>query len=149
MKPEFPPIESLIAHDHPMILVDRVLASTDDRIQTLVVLTENSPFIQDGAVPAYVCIEYMAQSVAAYSGLQAKKKGEKVKVGFLLGARKLNLHKNRILTGSNLVVDADIIYNDGEMASFDCSVSWEGQAVADARMNVYQPVDPNKILDNQ
>ncbi|MGB0683237.1 MAG: hypothetical protein ACPGOV_11035 [Magnetovibrionaceae bacterium] len=132
-------IEDLIAHRAPMILIDRVLDFDSEFIRTQVVITEKSPFLRAGRVPAYVAIEYMAQSIAAYSGLCAKQEGRPISIGFLLGTRNLSLKKTTFEIGNSLSVDAKSIYNDGEMGAFECQVFRHGEKVASAILNVYQP----------
>ncbi|MDV7341034.1 hotdog family protein [Terasakiella sp. A23] len=132
-------IEDLIAHDHPMILVDRVLDHDQEKIETTVTIHEDTPFLEDGMVPAYVAVEYMAQSVAAYSGACGLEQGEEVRIGFLLGSRKIKLMCDGFAIGDTLHIEASSLYNDGEMASFDCVTKKDGQTVVEARLNVYQP----------
>jgi len=138
-------INELIAHEAPMILVDRVVSCDDDSIMTAIHITSDTPFLQDDRVPSYVVIEYMAQSIAAYSGLQAKEAHKTVKIGFLLGTRKLELKTAHFQLGDEIIIEASPLYNDGEMASFDCSAKHEGQVVAIARLNVYQPNEVEEI----
>jgi predicted hotdog family 3-hydroxylacyl-ACP dehydratase len=46
---------------------------------------------QLNGVPNYVGIEYMAQSIAALAGVEARLDHEGIRVGFLLGTRKLQM----------------------------------------------------------
>ncbi|MFH4351496.1 3-hydroxylacyl-ACP dehydratase, partial [Acinetobacter baumannii] len=72
-----------------MILIDQVLSFDQEQIQTRLTVRADGLFNQpDGSLPAWLGIELMAQSVAAYAGCQARTKGEAVKLGFLLGSRK-------------------------------------------------------------
>lgn len=63
---KLPPIEQLLPHDKPMILVDRALDVQQDTIHCQVDIAEHNPFFDSASqtVPAYVGIEFMAQSVA-------------------------------------------------------------------------------------
>ena len=64
--------------------------NTDDlRIQNLreLVVPEAGLFVEDGQVPAWVGIEYMAQAIAAWAGCRARAAGKPPQLGFLLGSR--------------------------------------------------------------
>ena len=90
-------------------------------------------------VPSYVAIEYMAQAIAAWNGLLSRKQGQKPRIGFLLGSRKLKLLTPCFKVGETLNVFGQSKYNDEEMASFDCWVERSGERVAEASLNVFQP----------
>ena len=47
---------------------DRILRWDQDGIEAELVVPEAGLFIEDGAVPAWVGIEYMAQAIAAWAG---------------------------------------------------------------------------------
>ncbi|WP_417782185.1 hypothetical protein [Terasakiella pusilla] len=134
-----PDINDLIAHEAPMILIDRVIDHTEEWIETEVFITEDTPFLKGGQVPSYVVIEYMAQSIAALSGLKAHAKQEEIKIGFLLGTRKLSLQRDHFAIGDVIRVEAKSLYDDGSMGSLDCLAKIAGDVIAEARLNVYQP----------
>lgn len=145
MKPCPYPIVDLLPHAPPMILLDQVDAYDANNVEASLTIRDDSPFVKDRRVPSYVALEYMAQGIAAYSGLQALEKNEAVKIGFLLGTRKLRLWTHELFVGDNLVVNVHVLYNDGEMAAFECRTMREGQIVAEASINVYQPNNLDQI----
>jgi len=132
-----------------MILLDQVDAYDADNVEASLTIRDDSPFVKEQRVPSYVAIEYMAQGIAAYSGLQALDKNEPVKIGFLLGTRKLKLWTQELFVGDNLVVNVSVLYNDGEMAAFECRTLRGDQVVAEASINVFQPDDPDQIGTQQ
>ncbi len=142
-------VADVLAHDAPMILIDRVVSHDLEQIETATRISEQSPFLSGGKVPAYVVIEYMAQSVAAYSGIRAKENGQGIKIGFLLGTRKLELNTDGFAIGDEIIVQASQLYNDGEMASFDCLAKKGEKIVAKARLNVYQPTDETLKMETK
>ena len=85
----FTSIEDLILHRPPMLLLESV-ASWDDTGLSAVVNLQNSYLFadSDGAIPAWVGIEYMAQAISARAGIAARLRGEPISVGLLLGTRK-------------------------------------------------------------
>lgn len=132
-------VSELIAHEAPMILIDEVSGYDDENIRVIVKIQERSPFLYNGSVPSYIGVEYMAQTVACFCGLQALNAKESIRIGFLLGTRKLKLSKKSYSLGDMLVVNARALYNDGEMAAFECSISVNNETVSEATLNVYQP----------
>ncbi len=136
-------VSELLPHDEPMILIDRLLGHDTSSVQTEVTIRDNSPFLRDGMVPAYVAIEYMAQTIAVFSGLKAKASEGTVRIGLLLGSRKLQLMTDSFAVGDCIKVTAKESYNDGSLAAFDCIATRDNCKIAEARINVYQPADGN------
>ena len=73
----WPPIVELVPHRPPMLLLDRVLAYDGECVTCETVLRPDSPFADQGHVPAVVGIEYMAQTIAAGAGLRGARKGRR------------------------------------------------------------------------
>lgn len=144
VKPAFPPIETLVPHAAPMLLIDRVLAADAESLTAEVRITKNSLFFTSAhGVPAYVGIEYIAQSVAAYSGWRAQSAapGTAPKIGYLLGTRKMTMACDGFADGDVLVIHVKNIFEDGEMGVFDGEVRKGDETLVTARINVYQPDD--------
>ena len=74
MTTTYPPIVELVPHRPPMLLLDRVLSYDGECVVCETVLEHDSPFVEQGHVPALVGIEYMAQTIAAGAGLSAREK---------------------------------------------------------------------------
>ncbi|MBX3458290.1 MAG: hypothetical protein KF820_08070 [Candidatus Paracaedibacteraceae bacterium] len=132
-------ILDVIPHKPPMALIDRVIEFTPDSITVSVIITDQSLFFQDGGVPSYVGIEYMAQAVAAWNGLIARQNNLPGGIGYLLGTRKMKLLIENFKEGSHLEVMGRCKFTDGEIASFDCAIHLEGTEVASAALTVFQP----------
>ena len=143
------PIQQLVPHSEPMILLDRVLGYTEISVTAGLTITVESSFLRDGKVPAYIALEYMAQAITAYDGVQARLSGGAIGIGFLLGSRKLKLMVNEFEPGDELVVVATMQYNDGEMSAFDCQTYRQQQLVAEATISVFKPPDPQQLLVDQ
>lgn len=136
----------LLPHKPPMILLDRVVNFGEDFIQTSLTIHKGVPFFKKEGVPAYVAIEYMAQTVGVWSGLTARQYNLPPKIGFLLGTRKLTLQIPFFKDGAELIVYGNSKYNDGQMASFDCWVEVQGEKVASAILNVFQPDNVSELV---
>ncbi len=140
--------EDLMPHSAPMVLIDRLIEARDDFVHTQIDICSNIPFFETEGVPSYVGIEYMAQTIAVWSGFHSKKQGGAPKVGFLVGTRQLNLHIPRFTEGMVLDIFGQLIFNSDDMASFDCWIDHKGKRLSDGRLNVYQPDDVSGILLN-
>ncbi|MCF8467122.1 MAG: hypothetical protein K9G33_06945 [Sneathiella sp.] len=132
-------IEDVLYHAPPMILIDRVNAYDEETVISCVEITDESPFVDAGEVPAYVGIEYMAQSIAAYSGIKARNSGAPVKIGYLVSARNMTMACPGFKVGDRLEITVHLVYDETPMAVFDCTIRKDKALVAEARLNVYQP----------
>jgi len=135
---QYPAIEELLPHRSPMILLAEVRDDAPGSITCTVQLHNGSPFVENGSVEAFVALEYMAQCVAAYAGLQAYRRGEPVKVGYLVGARKVDIAVDSFGVGDQLIVRAEHIWGDDALGKFACTVDSNGQRVADGVLTIYQ-----------
>ena len=149
MKPCPHPLHSVLPHASPMILLDAIDGYDDEEIRTHVRVSDETPFMHNGQVPSYVGIEYMAQSIAAFQGLIALESRKPVKVGFLLGTRKLTLACTSFDVADLLNIEAKLLYSDGQVGSFDCRIVRGDDVVSTARLTVYEVQDDlNNPKDN-
>lgn len=131
-------VTDLIPHSGDMVLLDRIV-DYDDRGLTAELAVRGDGLFGDGrTVPAWVGIEYMAQTVAAYVGMKARQANEPIRMGFLLGTRRYNSNVAAFKTGATLTIRVDKIIQDDGLGVFDCRIQGEGVEVT-ANLNVYQP----------
>jgi 3-oxoacyl-[acyl-carrier-protein] synthase I len=159
-----PDIRQLVPHAGPMVLLDRVLRADDESLCAEVRIGPDSLFCADGAVGAWVGIEYMAQAIAAWAGYGARKRGEPVGIGFLLGARRYEADVPAFACGSVLHVHVHCaMQGENGLGAFECwieaaGVGAAGVGVADAgaaggvtlaraTVTVFQPKNVNDFLD--
>jgi len=146
----FPDIADLLPHRGAMRLLQRIVTH-DERETTCSVDPGESVLFRrsDGSVPAFVAIEYMAQCIAAHGGLLARRRGDAVRPGLLLGARRLALRVASFAPGIELRVAARHVRGDATgMFQFDCRL-WadeDTEPLAEGRLNVYIPSDPAQLL---
>lgn len=140
MKAALPHITALVPHRGSMLLVDRLLEASANHALGEVAVSERSAFYLSGlGVPAYVGIEYMAQTVAAYDGFQRWGTGEPPAIGFLLGTRRYVADRSFFKPGDLLLIRVVNVFMDNGMASFDCNISVQGEDCVSATLNVYRP----------
>ncbi|WP_334127606.1 ApeP family dehydratase [Sneathiella sp.] len=132
-------VTEILYHAPPMILIDRVIAYDTETVEAEVEIAETTPFLEAGRVPSYVGIEYMAQSIAAYSGIMARNSGGDVRIGYLVSTRNMVLESPYFAPGDRLKVTVRLVYNEAPLAVFDGRIERNEKLVAEARLNVYQP----------
>lgn len=136
---DLPHVGELVPHAGPMLLLDRVLEAGEGYLVSQVVVREDGLFDEDGRVAAFLGLEYMAQTVSAFSGWQARLRGDRVKVGYLLGTRRFTTNVGEFACGDVLRVTARKVVQDSVgMAAFDCTVEGDA-AMQSATLSVYEP----------
>ncbi|WP_166358034.1 hotdog family protein [Pseudomonas akapageensis] len=134
------PVAELIPHAGDMILIDRVASFDEEQIVTQLTVRPGGLFSRaDGSLPAWVGVELMAQSVAAFAGCQARLRGDPVALGFLLGTRKFECNVEQFPVGAELSIQAiRSLEDESGMGIFECHLTGPG-IHAQARLNVYSP----------
>ncbi|UJF22494.1 hotdog family protein [Shewanella sp. OMA3-2] len=144
-------VSEFIPHRAPMILIDSLISHQHDGLITQTHITSNSAYFDPlkQGVPSYVGVEYMAQSIAALAGVEALIQGLPIKVGFLLGSRKLQLHQSLFKLGQTYRTHVARLYQEESgLAVFDCQVFQHQILVAQANINVFQPTDTLAYINN-
>jgi predicted hotdog family 3-hydroxylacyl-ACP dehydratase len=134
------PLAELLPHAGDMILIEQILSFDDEQIHTRLTVKPGGLFNRaDGSLPAWVGIELMAQSVAAYAGCHARVRGDAVELGFLLGTRKFECNVEHFPAGTELIIHGvRSLEDDSGMGVFECHINAPG-IHATARLNVYRP----------
>lgn len=142
------PLAELLPHAGDMILIDRILSFDEEQIHTCLTVKPDGLFnLPDGSLPAWVGVELMAQSVAAFAGCHARLKGKPVELGFLLGTRKFECNVKAFPAGSELTIHGiRSLEDDNGMGVFECHINAPG-IEASARLNVFRPPQPSQYLE--
>lgn len=158
--------ENVLPHAHPMILLDEILDYGDQFAVALVRPELGKPFADDtGCVPVWVGMEYMAQTIGAYAGIQSQRAGEAVKIGFLLGTRAYDCSLDQFCCGRAYWVRVEKVYEGDGLSSFECTIAQpvdEGNLPLDIRekaqkenivaraiINTFQPDDIQAFMEAQ
>ena len=141
-------INELLPHAPPMVLLDQVERWDKGEVTTSLKIHEKLPFFisDDSYIPAYVGLEYMAQTCGAYAGLEALESGQSVRLGFLLGTRNYHSVVDGFRPGEKLTITAKEVLRQELMGVFDCHIFSEDKEIASAQINLYQPEDAVQIL---
>ncbi len=122
-----------------MILIDCAAAQGSSATRSVVRIGEDSMFYEaPHGVPAYVGIEYIAQTVAAHAGLHAFRRGEPVRVGFLLGTREYKCAETWFRLGAHLTIDVSPVLETTDVSKFRGVITdrFRGK-LADCAVTVY------------
>jgi predicted hotdog family 3-hydroxylacyl-ACP dehydratase len=139
----FPPVEAILPQRGRMMLLSAVLEHSDDRTVCTASVRSDSPFVDDDdTMPPVIGLEYLAQCVAAHAGLRGWSRGEPPRVGFLIGARRLDFRSGaRLRVGQRLTVEASRTWGEEEFAMFACRLHDAGARalLLEGSLNVFLP----------
>jgi|1185.fasta_scaffold295772_2 predicted hotdog family 3-hydroxylacyl-ACP dehydratase len=137
----FAPIEEFVPHRGAMLLVSGVLACDTDSITVGAAVPREAWYLDEqGAMPAWIGLELMAQAIAAHAGVQGRVHGGRPRRGLLLGCRAYHAAAPSFAAGAALEVSAQRAATDeGGFAAFDCTVRSAGRELASATVRVFVP----------
>lgn len=139
-------VAELVPHAGVMSLLSRVVDYGDDWLRAEVDIGPDSTFADENGVPAWIGLEYMAQTIAAYAGLQQRRQGNAPKIGFLLGTRNYSASADYFAPGETLSVMAqEEVVGDNGLNVFKCELRGN-QVSASAVINVFQPDNADVFL---
>jgi len=115
----------LIPHRPPMLLIEEVLNVSNERAESLLWLSTDSPFyVPERGVPNWVGLEYMGQTAALIAGYQQQTGQCLPHLGFLLGCREYLSEVTHFKAGTCLHVQAEQSTVVGEsLATFKCTIA--------------------------
>lgn len=139
MSTEFPPVEDLLPHAGPMVLLSRVLAHDAEATLCAARVDAANLFADEhGRLGGWLSIEYMAQAVAVHAGLTLRDHGDAPRLGLLLGARRVRVHAPFLSAGQALRVGARRVWGRrAGFVAFDCVLdeAHTGQRLAEGRLS--------------
>lgn len=139
----FPPIQELLPHAGPMLLLDRCTDFGENYVAARCVIGNNCRLFRmpDGRFGAWLLIELMAQTVGVFAGLKNRHLDKPPKIGFLLGTRRFETSVGFLNEGDVVDIRADFIFvgQDGLPSQFQCQALMNSQVVATANLTVYEP----------
>lgn len=142
------PVAELVPHSGRMSLLTSISGHGEDWLSAEVVITAGSMFADAKGVPSWVGLEYLAQTIGAFAGLQKRLKGESPKLGFLLGTRKYVCSTDYFLPGDRL--ELKVIRNmqaENGLSAFECHLQGSGYS-GSASLNVFQPENAEQFLQD-
>lgn len=139
--------QQVLPHRHSMLLVDEV-GYGPDQGEAVLTIRSDSQFC-DGVrgVPAWVGIEYMAQAISVFSGVEQLQRNEQVKIGLLIGTRRYESEVPVFTIGTRLHIIARLSdREDGGISMFACEIRDGQRVLARADIKAYRPEDIRAFL---
>lgn len=145
-------VAPLLPHSGHMVLLDCITDYGAGHLCATAKISENHILLKNNYLPCSSSIEIMAQGIGALMGCHAANAGEPIKLGFLLGTRKLDLFADNIPIGTQLQVKVkESVIDSTGFGVFDCTLHWIDAPehakstlpvdglLAQAALNVYSP----------
>jgi predicted hotdog family 3-hydroxylacyl-ACP dehydratase len=127
-----------------MTLIEKLISYDALRSVATARIDESNVFFENGGVPAWAGLEYMAQAIAAHAGFAARLRGEPPAVGFLLGTRAYVSSVANFPAGTWLSISVEPEVVEAGFARFNCSIETD-RVVATAVVTVYRPSSENEV----
>lgn len=134
-------VADLLPHGPGFMLLDALHDYGDEHARCTVGIGAQTPFFLPGhGVPAWVGIEYMAQTIGVYAGITRLQRGLPIEIGLLLGTRRYEVSRDWFAPGTTLDVRAELLVRDGGgVAVFRCTLGDAEGLIASAEIKAFQP----------
>jgi predicted hotdog family 3-hydroxylacyl-ACP dehydratase len=145
------PVSEVVPHQGSMVLLRNVIAHGADGTVCDLEIHSQSLFLQEGGVPSWVALEYIAQAVAAHGGMVTRAAGGKPEVGFLIGARRVDFFVPHLMKGSRLHVAVHRTWGDEELFSFQGTLrdATTDKVLAQTQLNLFKPKNLSSFLEGK
>jgi predicted hotdog family 3-hydroxylacyl-ACP dehydratase len=141
------PVEKLIPHQKPMCLVDRLLefkdrgGTVEARVHPGQVLVDD-----DGCLEALAVMEMIAQAYAAVKGYDDRLAGRPVRRGFLVGIRKIKIHR-KVAAGDLIHIYVDTVGSISGFAVVEGKIVRQSDIIAEGQIKLW--VDENEPAEKE
>ncbi|HVY25425.1 MAG TPA: hypothetical protein VHB79_02695 [Polyangiaceae bacterium] len=142
-------LRELLPHREPMILIDRLTEVHTEYLESEVTIGPDSQFLRGNSVPVWVGVEYIAQTCAAFAGMEAHQRGEPARAGFVLAARGYKPTVAGFELGSRLRVRVTLVHRDPTgLSMVEGKITLQGSetALVETTMTVYEVPDLLQFL---
>lgn len=142
MAEDYPSIRELIPHDGPMVLLDELVHWEPGRARCRITITPGMHFVSDGTVDTIVSLEHMGQAVAASCGYAAFRGGNDIRVGMIIGCRRMDIDVPTLQVGDQLLIEVREVRAQEEISVYECDVRRGDEPVASAQLTLYHADKP-------
>lgn len=126
-------VESLIPQKKPFVMVDVLLAFSENNLQSGLLVSEENIFVKNHLFQESGIIEHMAQSVALYTGYQYYLKNQKAPTGYIGSIKQAEIVQLP-KTGQHLTSKVQVLQEFGGVTLVEISTSSDGKTIASAQM---------------
>jgi predicted hotdog family 3-hydroxylacyl-ACP dehydratase len=143
------PIEAIIPHRGTMLLIDGVNAFSEETLSARATVHADAWYADaQGAMPAWIGIELMAQTIAAHVALLAMRGGGRARPGVLLGSRSYKALQPSFAGGAQLLVHAtELLRSEEGHGAYECTIHDGDVCCAEAVIKVFQPADFQSFIE--
>jgi len=143
------PIEAIIPHRGTLLLIDAVTAFDEQTLSARATVHADAWYADaQGAMPAWIGIELMAQSIAAHVALLAMRGGGRARPGVLLGSRSYKALQPSFAGGAQLLIRAtELLRSDEGHGAYECTIHHDAVCCAEAVIKVFQPSDFQSFIE--
>jgi predicted hotdog family 3-hydroxylacyl-ACP dehydratase len=145
-------VHEVLPHAGRMLLLDRLMDYGPEHVTCGLTIRPDTLFSEPTlGVPAWVGIEYMAQTAGVYSGINDRLASRAPAVCLLLGARSYRATAPYFSIGSSLrIVTTLVLRDDDDLAAFQCAIysraGGEETIVATGDIKAYRPRDLSAVV---
>ena len=134
-----PDLDALLPHRGPMRLIDAVSGGAAGGVGWVRLDPGAWYADQAGRTPAWIGLELMAQTLAAWRGLALATAGSASRGGYLLGTRRFRSTVSTFPAGAELEIRVRLLEEDPSgLCSCHCEILQLGLPVAEATLNVME-----------
>ncbi len=139
--------EQTLPHRDALLLIDEIVDYEAEAVRCRVHVRRDSLFCGDDGVPAWVGLEYMAQAMGVYSGIELLQKGQPPRIGFLIGTRRYESSVPAFAIGARLEISAHVtLWEEDRLYAFDCAIHESGRKLAWGEIKAFRPLDVHAYL---
>lgn len=139
---DYPSIEDLVPHGLPIRMLEELVEYHEGSATCRMTVRMDTPLVQDAGLSSVVTLEILAQAVAACLGYEAFLDGDGVRVGMLVGVRKMELHEPWIPVGAELRVTVTRLRGTSDVSTFEGVARVGEQRIATANMTLFHAEKP-------
>jgi len=143
------PIEAIIPHRGTMLLLDAVSSFSEETLSARATVRADAWYANaEGAMPAWIGIELMAQAIAAHVALLAMRGGGRARPGVLLGSRSYKALQASFSGGAQLLIHAtELLRSEEGHGAYECTIHDGDVCCAEAVIKVFQPADFQSFIE--
>jgi len=137
-------LEDFVPHSGKLMLLSGIIswADTFDSLICAAIVDRSNVFYDPDlkGIPSIVAFEYMAQSIAALSGLERHLNGDsKPRIGLVMSVRHFLATCETLPMGELLKINIRENFKDRSVVSFECSMESDVEILASGTINAYEP----------
>jgi predicted hotdog family 3-hydroxylacyl-ACP dehydratase len=146
--PLFESVQDLLLHRPPMLLLKSVVCWGEGELEALVDPRDSRLFMDASEqIPSWVGIEYMAQAIGALAGIESRRAGKPVCLGFLLGTRRYHAEVTHFDPEQELRIKVrELLRDETNLVLFNCEIYSDEQLLAHAEIKAIQPKDVEAVM---